>query len=81
MLTIIIGGLIMTIFGLNVKDALLSSLMCISNASPNFGLTSFGEEYSVLADGCKWVLAWIMLIGRLEVFTIVIVFTPSFWHK
>lgn len=81
MLTIIIGGLIMTIFGLNVKDALLSSLMCISNASPNFGLTSFGEEYSVLAEGCKWVLAWIMLIGRLEVFTIVIVFTPSFWHK
>ena len=81
MLTIIIGGLIMTAFGLDVKDALLSGLMCISNASPDFGLTSFGEDYSVLADGCKWVLAWTMLIGRLEVFTIIIIFTPSFWRK
>lgn len=80
-LTIIVGSLIMTASGLNIKDALLSGLMCISNAAPDFGLTSFGDNYSVLTDGCKWVLAWTMLIGRLEVFTIIIIFTPAFWRK
>ena len=80
-LTIVAGSLLMTAFGLDIKDALLSGLMCISNAAPDFGITAFGSDYGVLADGCKWVLAWTMLVGRLEIFTVIIIFTPAFWHK
>lgn len=80
-LTIIVGSMLMTAFGINVKDAMLAGLMCISNAAPDLGITSFGADYGLLTDGCKWVLAWMMLIGRLEIFTVIIIFTPAFWRK
>ncbi len=75
------GIWIMTMVGMSADDAFISGLVSLSNSALNMGNTSFGADFSVLPAVAKWVLALLMLIGRLELFTVLILFTPAFWRK
>ncbi|WP_020409172.1 TrkH family potassium uptake protein [Hahella ganghwensis] len=52
---------------------------CINNLGP--GLGSVAYHYGDLNDAAKWILSFAMLLGRLEVFTLLILFTPTFWRR
>jgi trk system potassium uptake protein TrkH len=52
---------------------------CINNLGP--GLGDVAANFSQLNDFSKWVLCFAMLLGRLEVFTLLILLTPAFWRK
>ena len=52
---------------------------CISDAGQSIGLT--GGGYALLPDSSKWILIFAMLAGRLEIFTLIVIFIPSFWRK
>lgn len=80
-LIIIIGAIFLSITGLSIKESLFYSLASISNTG--LGLDVIGHEYTynLLPDAAKWILSSIMLIGRLELFTILLIFTPYFWKK
>ena len=80
-LIILVGGIILTAMGLPLIDAFFSSFTCISNTGLSAGVTGYGSTFSIIPDGGKWVLAMIMLIGRLELFTVLLLFTPAFWKK
>ena len=54
---------------------------CINNAGPGLGLVGPGSNYGVLNDFQTWVCSAAMLLGRLEVFTILVLFTPTLWRK
>jgi trk system potassium uptake protein TrkH len=51
---------------------------CINNLGP--GLGDVASNFHGLGDGPKWVLNIAMLMGRLEVFTLLVLFTPEFWR-
>ncbi|MDE5836231.1 MAG: TrkH family potassium uptake protein [Paramuribaculum sp.] len=80
-MVIAVGGIVLT--GLNVPlvDAFFSSFSCVSNTGLGAGVTGYGENYGAIPDLGKWILSLLMLIGRLELFTVLILFTPGFWRK
>jgi trk system potassium uptake protein TrkH len=67
--------------GLDFLTALSAIVACINNAGPGLGLVGPGSTYAVLTDFQLWVCSAAMLLGRLEVFTILVLFTPTLWRK
>jgi len=67
--------------GLDLTTSLSAILACINNVGPGLGLVGPGSNYSVLNDFQTWICSFAMLLGRLEVFTILVLFTPTLWRK
>jgi trk system potassium uptake protein TrkH len=67
--------------GLDFLTSLSAIIACINNAGPGLGLVGPGSNYGVLSDFQTWVCSAAMLLGRLEVFTILVLFTPTLWRK
>ena len=61
-------------------DAITIILSCIGNVGPALG-HEIGPtmNWSMLPDFAKWVCSLLMLIGRLEIFTVLVILSPSFW--
>jgi trk system potassium uptake protein TrkH len=64
--------------GLDQVTAFSAVAACINNLGP--GLGSVGASYASLGDGAKWILSLAMLLGRLEIFTLLVILTPGFWR-
>jgi trk system potassium uptake protein TrkH len=67
--------------GLDFLTSLSSIIACINNAGPGLGLVGPGSNYGILTDFQTWVCSIAMLLGRLEVFTLLVLFTPTLWRK
>ena len=67
------------ISGLDLETAFSAVGACLNNLGPGLGLVS--ENYSEINSFAKGVLAFSMLLGRLEIFTLLIILTPMFWAK
>jgi trk system potassium uptake protein TrkH len=65
--------------GLNQDTAFSAVAACLNNLGP--GLDEVGQNYASINDFAKWVLCLAMLLGRLEIFTLLVLFTPGFWRK
>ena len=70
----------MIIVGVDSTNSITISISCASNVGPTLGL-EIGPTMSwgILPTGVKWLLSALMLMGRLEIFTVVVLFTPAFW--
>ena len=75
------GALLLTLSGLSIADALSASLACISNVGPGLGDVMAPMDYAALIPLAKYVLIFNMMIGRLEIFTVLVLFLPSVWKK
>ncbi|MCM1163504.1 MAG: TrkH family potassium uptake protein [Muribaculaceae bacterium] len=80
-LIILVGGIALTAMGMPLIDSFFSTFTCISNTGLSAGVTGYGGTFAIVPDAGKWLLSFIMLTGRLELFTVLLLFTPSFWHK
>lgn len=78
---IMIVALYLTFFGVPVFDAMYTSMSAISNVGIGYGMTGPNSSWVVLHPGAKWVLAFEMMVGRLELFTVLVIFTRTFWRK
>jgi trk system potassium uptake protein TrkH len=65
--------------GLDIITAFSAVGACINNLGP--GLSGVAETYGALPGPAKWILCLAMLLGRLEVFTLLVLFTPMFWKR
>lgn len=65
--------------GLDIITAFSAVGACINNLGP--GLANVAETYGALNPAAKWILCLAMLMGRLEVFTLLVLFTPMFWRR
>ena len=80
-LLILVGGIVLTAYGIPLVDAFFSAFSCVGNTGLGAGVTGYGSNYDVIPDIGKWTLSFIMLIGRLEIYTVLILFTKAFWRK
>ncbi len=69
------------ISGLDFISSFSAIIACINNAGPGLGVVGPAGNYQSLTDFQTWVCTLAMLIGRLEIFTILILFTPAFWKR
>ncbi|PZR43580.1 MAG: potassium transporter Trk, partial [Stutzerimonas stutzeri] len=67
--------------GLDFVTALSAVIACINNTGPGLNQVGPATTYAVLSDFQTWVLSAAMLAGRLELFTVFVIFTPAFWRK
>jgi trk system potassium uptake protein len=72
----------LSLFGLDFLTSLSASASAISNVGPGIGeIIGPNGNYSSINDIAKWILAITMLVGRLEIFTILVLFSKNFWKK
>ena len=67
--------------GLDFISAFTAVIACINNAGPGLGQVGPATNYQSLTDYGIWVLSFTMLLGRLEVFSLLILFAPAFWRR
>ena len=72
---------IMAVLGLDFMTAIGSVATCLGNIGPGLGTVGPIFNFAHLPDISKWFLSFLMLLGRLELFTVLILFTPYFWRK
>jgi len=74
-----VGALVFGLMGLDYATALGGSASSLGNVGPAFGKLSPVNNFNNLPNIGKWWSAFLMLLGRLELFTVMILFTPYFW--
>ena len=80
-MTVVIFTLGLLASGMDFITALSATIACITNAGPGLGAVGPADNYAALSDLQKWMCAAVMLLGRLEIFTVFILFTPDYWKK
>jgi len=71
--------LLLMLTGLDQISAFSATAACMNNLGP--GLNEVGSSYTSLGDVAKWILTFAMLLGRLEIFTLLVLLTPDFWRR
>lgn len=80
MIIVLISTVLFTATGLSFEDAFGASASALGNVGPSIGTIGTGN-FSHFTPAAKWLMSFLMLVGRLELFTVLIVLTPSFWKK
>jgi len=80
-MSIVVMTFMLIFGGLDFISAFTAVIACINNAGPGLGQVGPATNYHSLSDYEIWVLSFTMLLGRLEVFSLLILFTPQFWRK
>ncbi|MBC8311454.1 MAG: TrkH family potassium uptake protein [Candidatus Marinimicrobia bacterium] len=77
----VITSVVYSITGLDLETSLTAAASAIGNIGPGLGSIGPWENWAHLTDFAKWVSSFTMLMGRLEIFTVVVLFSRSFWRK
>jgi trk system potassium uptake protein TrkH len=75
------GSLLMSFMGLEFESAVGAVAASLGNIGPGLGTVGPVLNYSQIPDAGKWALAFFMMLGRLELFTVLILLSPTFWKK
>jgi trk system potassium uptake protein TrkH len=75
------GTVVVSAMGLDLWSAFTAALSCVGNIGPAFGTVGPTDNYAHIPVLGKWVLSFLMVAGRLEVFTLLILLTPAFWRQ
>ncbi len=79
---VLIGGCVVVMLEpVDYITGLSSIIATLMNIGPGFGAIGPSENYAFLTDATKWFLSWNMLVGRLEMFSALVIFLPAFWKK
>lgn len=77
----VIATLMMTMTGIDLTTAASTVISALCNVGPALGDAGPAENYSALPHLAKWILIFCMLVGRLEIYTVIVLFIPHFWRK
>ena len=78
----ILSSISLSFFNLDFLTSFSAAASAISNVGPGIGsIIGPNGNYSSLNNGAKWILSFTMLIGRLEIFTILVLLSVTFWKK
>lgn len=72
---------ILLLSGLDFVTAFSAVVACINNMGPGLGSVGPATNYASLADFQSWICALAMILGRLEIFPLLVLMTTAFWRK
>jgi trk system potassium uptake protein TrkH len=78
--TVILLTMLLAASGLDIVSALSAIIACVNNTGPGLAQVGPASTYAVLTDFQTWLCTIAMLLGRLELMTLLVVFTPGFWR-
>jgi trk system potassium uptake protein TrkH len=76
-----VGFVLLCLFGLEMTEAIWGAAAALGNVGSGFNLAGSGVGYANLPDAVKIVYIFLMLCGRLEIFTLMLIFTPRLWER
>ncbi len=77
----LLAVIIISLLGLDITTSFASVAATIGNVGPGFGIVGPVNNYLPIPDIGKWVLVFCMILGRLEIYTVIIMFAPAYWRK
>jgi trk system potassium uptake protein TrkH len=80
-ITVVVLTFALLVTGLDLVSSFSAVLGSINNMGPGMGRIGPSTNFSVLSDAQTWVCTAAMLLGRLEIFSVLVLFTPTFWRK
>jgi trk system potassium uptake protein TrkH len=80
-ITVGFGIFVLSLSGMEFKESIGGLVTCIGGVGPGLGLVGPAGNFAHIPEFSKWFLSFIMLVGRLELFTVLLLFTPAFWKK
>ncbi len=80
-MSIVVLSFVLMASGLDFVSSFTAVIACINNAGLGLGKVGPSSNFGVLTDFQTWVCSFTMLLGRLEVFTLLVLFTPQYWRK
>ena len=81
LITIAFGVLVLSASGMPFQESIGGLITCLGGVGPGLGQVGPAGNFSAIPEFSKWFLSFIMLLGRLELFTVLVLFTPAFWKK
>jgi trk system potassium uptake protein TrkH len=75
------GVVVMAFIGMDFETSIGSVAATLGNIGPGIGGVGPSENYAFFSPFAKWFLSFLMLLGRLELFTVLIVISPAFWRS
>jgi trk system potassium uptake protein TrkH len=75
------GTIILSLMGYDFQTSIGGTIASLGNIGPGIGGVGPVENYGFFSPMAKWFLSFLMLLGRLELFTILIVLSPAFWKQ
>jgi trk system potassium uptake protein TrkH len=75
------GVLVLSALGLDMATSFGASIAAVANIGPGLGGVGPTDNYSAIPSIGKWVLSFMMLLGRLELFTVIVLLSPFYWQK
>ena len=79
LITFVVGSVVLSMFGLDFMTAIGAVATSLGNVGPGIGTVGPVDNFEHLPAMVKWILSVLMLMGRLELFTVLVLFTPYFW--
>jgi len=76
-----VSSVLLAGLGVDFVTAFGAVAATIGNIGPGFGMVGPVDNFALIPDAGKWLLIWCMLLGRLEIFTVIILVVPEFWRK
>ncbi|MCK4741533.1 MAG: TrkH family potassium uptake protein [Anaerolineales bacterium] len=76
-----VGSLIMTAFTPDLGTAISSTIACLGNIGPGLNAVGATQNYAEIPSTGQAILLFFMLLGRLELYTVLVIFSPGFWKK
>lgn len=81
-LTFLVVGIVLTLMGLDLTTAYSAAIACLANVGPGLGpIVGPSGNYASLPDASLWVLILAMMMGRLEILTVLVLVLPRFWQR
>jgi len=81
MLIFVLASVAMALLGLDIVSAFVSVAATINNIGPGLGVVGPMDNYRSIPYLGKWILIFCMLVGRLELYTVIVLLVPEFWKK
>jgi trk system potassium uptake protein TrkH len=75
------GSILISALGYDFNTSVGAVATCLGNIGPGFGNVGPMDNFAFISGPGKWILSFLMLLGRLELFTVLILFTPYYWTK
>ncbi|MFH1060892.1 MAG: TrkH family potassium uptake protein [Pseudomonadota bacterium] len=77
----VVTGVVLAALGVDVTTSFFASIACLGNIGPGLGQVGPAGNYAEIPLMGKWVLSLAMIVGRLEIYTVLILLVPEFWRR
>lgn len=77
----LVVGIVLSFMGLDTTTSLSASIACLGNIGPGLGGVGPAANYAHLPIAAKWLLSAAMIVGRLEIYTVLVLMMPEFWRR